>query len=165
MKRLALFIFVLFFAAVACKNSKESQQQNAKQDTLVTIELKNLETQGDTLIGEKIQVSGYVSHVCHEDGKKLMLWDSVADVRLKVTTENPFDTTLEGQIVTIVGVLNAVPFTMNDYKNLEAKMKEHHPQGLDKEDSLRLVHLYNKLQKSADSTINVYFVKFEKFVK
>ena len=163
MKKLALFIFVLFFAAIACKNSKEEgQQPEEKKDTLVTVDLKNLEAQGDSLVGKKIQVSGYVVHICQEDGKKIMLWDSVADVRVKVISDNPFDSTLVGQTVSVIGVLNSQPFTMKDYNDLEKKLKE---EGHYKDDSLNLVYLYNKLQNSADSTITVYSVKFEKFVK
>ena len=64
MKKLVLFFLALVVTAVACKKSQESQQQSSTQDSVVVIKLKNLEIQGDSLIGKKVQITVVSKKVC-----------------------------------------------------------------------------------------------------
>ncbi len=162
MKKLGVFIFVVAFVFFAC-NKGEKEKNGQKEKNYPVLEISEVSQKGGNFLDSIILITGYVDHVCHEDGKKLLLVDTVSGKNIKVITENPFDTALTGTVVTILGVLRGNPFTMDDFNKMKTHMLEKHPDGLDSSDQARLDQIYDRLINSPDSSITLYYVEFKEF--
>lgn len=116
-----LFLAVLAVVAIsACNQSKKS----CDSEKCTKIEIDQFWTEAPNYVGKAVCVHGAVNHVCAHGGRKLTLVTSDSSKYLTVfaaDTLPAFDSTLNGQMVCVNGVVNETIINEEYITNMLAK--------------------------------------------
>jgi hypothetical protein len=122
-------VFSFLFVQVA-----SGQEMSAKENTeIVEVEVDSFKEKAPEMVGQNVEISGMVTHVCKHGGKKMFIMDTDADVQVKITTgENiaSFPAELEGSTVWVSGIVEEIMMEMEEeegeHEDDEAHRKIYH---------------------------------------
>jgi len=203
-RKLIILMFVFVFA-ISCGN-KQDKKSNEVKDTESTVKKvekseKKVEKQTEVkkevvlsvddfvsrakdYVGEEVNITGTVIHVCKESGKKLFLGGNNPKNKVKITAGEKmpkFDVKLEGDTLQVKGIVKELrvdeaflDLQVKQIKNKpetekkeEIEKKEHHDAEPKEDhhksnaDSLKQIEgLRAKVKKSKEGYISFYSVEF-----
>ncbi len=101
---LAIVGLFLFACSETNSNNKSNNEGDAKNaDTISSVSIKDFDSLAPAMVGKTVMVTGLVDHVCKHGGKKLMLVDD--DAHLKVMGKERFNDSLKGNEVSVIGLV------------------------------------------------------------
>jgi PBP1b-binding outer membrane lipoprotein LpoB len=175
MKTIVSTLAVLTILLTACIQNQANKTsvavEEAKVETPVnyqTVEavLKNT----DNLVGENVNVTGVIDHVCKHGGKRFKMLSSDGTQTIKVELGDKFkpaDPSIAGKTVKVTGTLS--PYNM-DAAMIKAWMKkelESHPDevGSDefKQEMAGLQAIYDKIESGEMPYYTIYSIDAEKY--
>ena len=114
MKKILLSIAVIALFLTSCENVQKPKDENVNKkevvvDKITEININDFDSIVGDFVGEKIQFSGVVEHICQHGGQRMFIVSPDSDARIKVTTDEDmaaFPSSLEGSNVVIVGVVD-----------------------------------------------------------
>lgn len=170
-KFLILFFAVVFFTA--CSNENENTDENvvdstASEMTMVTI--ANFDTVAANYVGKQVKITGIVDHVCKHGGKKLLLVEDGTDQGVHVDSEKPFDETLVGSKVTVIGTVKEFKVDEAYCQKLETEDSEQNIEGENHEDEIsqreeQAQFFRDSMENAGIDHISFYSLEFVSFEK
>ena len=113
---------------MAACNSQERKADNAvAEETIVELNINELLADADSYVGKPVKISGTVDHVCREGGKKMFIFGDSAEDRIKITPGkkmNTFEVEMEGNDVTVEGILQEVRIDEEYIANMENDLQK-----------------------------------------
>lgn len=107
MKNLFIALLSISLFTISCANS--TKEETTKDSAVVLkYDVDKLIPGLDTLIGKTVQVSGTVDHVCKHGGKRMFLFQSDPETRIKIEVgdeQSSFDAAWETSDVVVEGVV------------------------------------------------------------
>lgn len=170
-KFLILFFAVVFFTA--CSNENENTDENGVDSTaseMTVVTVANFDNDVADYVDEQVKITGIVDHVCKHGGKKILLVEDGTDQGVHVESEEPFDETLVGSEVTVIGIVREFKVDEAYCQKLETEDSEQHIEGEDHEDEINQrkeqAQFFRDSMKNAGidhiSFYSLEFVSFEK---
>jgi len=107
-KLFALVLIAGFFASCA-GNAEKKEGDSSKDEAQVQTEIPviaigDFNSTAGKYVGQEIQISGIVDHICRHGGKRLLLVDDEGDVH--IDGEERFDEGLEGSEIVVIGLVD-----------------------------------------------------------
>lgn len=121
MKKLlsVLLIAVVFLAACGGSGTK-NEQENTDSTQTAKLEIAKFEEIAQDYIDKEVVIEGTVNHVCQHGGKRMFIFNGSDDkVTVKITTEDVFETSLEGSDVVVKGIVKERRITADDIAKME----------------------------------------------
>jgi hypothetical protein len=166
-KILGLFFIAIIF--VACKS--ENNEQNAENQQVkefVKVNLADFDSVAANYVGDTIEVTGFVDHVCKHGGKKILLVEQNGDATLHIESEERFEDTLTGTEVTVIGIVDEFVVDEQYCQQLENEEIGQHSEGENKEDMIeqrkkQAQFFRDSMQKAGVDHLSFYSLKFVDF--
>ncbi len=173
MKKYFLTLTVLALILSACSNSTDKKQEkNTNKDTVSKIEainmikIKDFDSLASSLVGKKVLVKGLVDHVCKHGGKKILLADD--DAHLRVKNDVRFEDSLVGSEVRVVGVVTEFKLDEDYCSSVDKKNEQALSDGrktkAEYDDTKEHIQSYRDSMKATGvDFIKIYSLKFVEF--
>lgn len=126
MLKKSLFALLVALVVWSCNNQESADnQENAGCDTEEALTVDEALPKLAELVGKSVTLTGTVDHVCKHGGKRMFLFSSSPDQRIKITTgdeEASFDVAWEQTDVVVTGVLEELRVDEEYLLNWESEL-------------------------------------------
>ncbi len=172
MKKLTIILSVIFLFS-ACAENNENKNENQENDSTKTeeiteINLNDFDSVAADFVDVKVKISGIIDHVCKHGGKKILLVNQAGDASLHVENDVPFEDTLTGSEVQVVGIVRELIVDEAYCQQLEQDAIAQHSEG-DEQDvqqshKMQQANFYrDSMKKAGVDHLSFYTLDFVKF--
>jgi hypothetical protein len=162
MRVLFSLLFFISLGFVAFAQEMENHSADAgKNDEIEVISVEKFQDKADSYIGKELAVTGIVDHVCKHGGKKVVIVSEDGKASLKIMAGDKiskFDKNIEGETITVVGIVREKRVDEDYLSNWEIEVKDHHkPEDPEyKDDMAKIEELRAKIKESPKGYLSFY---------
>lgn len=173
MKKYFLMIAVASFFLTACGGSENKKDESSNDSTQVVIDetitpvsIKDFDSLAGALVGQKVQVSGLVDHVCKHGGKKLFLVSG--DDNIHIVSEERFEDSLIGTEVNLVGIVKEFKLDEEHCSHMDEDNEKHLKKGERNKEQFEktkehINHYRDSMKAAGVDHLSFYSLKFVEF--
>jgi hypothetical protein len=102
-----VYLFLAIIAIMACCNNSQKPVSETEAE-VIELTIAEFKLMAEDYTGEIVAVKGLVNHACRHSGKRMFIVDPETSEGLRIDAGNivgGFDTSLEGSIVLVTGVV------------------------------------------------------------
>ncbi len=124
-------VLILAIGLVACGTSTQKQENKNQEEVVleanpVTVIVEDFDSVAGDLVGQEIEMTGTIVHVCQHGGKRMFIINEDPDMRVKITTNEDmaaFNTDLEGSDVVVRGIVEELRIDEDYLQNWESELQ------------------------------------------
>lgn len=174
MKPSNLLLIILVIGLFGCSGTSNKEQNAQVLDEEVqvaaTVNVDDLLQDPDKFIGQKIQITGLVTHVCKHSGKRLHLTSAETNQMIRVEAAegiNQFQRELEGSNIVVAGIMQKEVIN-EDYlakweNELKGESHESHSEAEQMENEEQIKNMRQRLADSGQSELVSYWLDGNSF--
>lgn len=109
-----------------CAGTADTSVVASKSSELTSLTMANFEEKAQALLGKKVKISGWVSHVCSHSGKKCFITDKEETMKIRVEAKgeiNGFNKELSGSEIIVAGIVRESKISKENIAEWEATIK------------------------------------------
>ncbi|MCK5822734.1 MAG: hypothetical protein KAG95_01940 [Bacteroidales bacterium] len=158
MKKLFLLMTISAFLFACGNNGNKTKQEqtNKVSQEIIKLDIDTFLIKASNYVGQEIELTGTVNHVCEHGAKRLQLMGSDPDQLVKVESGDKiekFDETLNGSEVCVKGVVKEIVIDEAYITEMENKENsgDHH-------DLAKMQALRDEIKASGSDHISFYYL-------